>query len=150
MHSNEGMIVNTGDEQRRSTLTTTINPRLRPKASSNVSSIFPPPVTASPRLSTKYNDNYTMESSSTVKQSNVTTSNVSSTIFSQPSALNSSSDVERPMEQMKISQISTESTNSSENPLNYQRTMSSFNDSHQVDNAKPATPGSTLRTSAFQ
>lgn len=46
MQSQEGMIVNTGDEQRRSTLTTTINPRLRPKASSNVSGILPPPVTA--------------------------------------------------------------------------------------------------------
>lgn len=41
MQSQEGMIVNTGDE-RRSTLTTTINPRLRPKASSNVSSILLP------------------------------------------------------------------------------------------------------------
>jgi hypothetical protein len=45
MNSQEGMIVNTADE-RRSTLTTTINPRLRPKASSNVSGILPPPVTA--------------------------------------------------------------------------------------------------------
>lgn len=41
----EGMIVNTSDE-RRSTLTTTINPRLRPKAYSSVSGILPPPVTA--------------------------------------------------------------------------------------------------------
>lgn len=45
IQSQEGMIVNTGDE-RRSTLTTTINPRLRPKAYSTVSGILPPPVTA--------------------------------------------------------------------------------------------------------
>jgi hypothetical protein len=47
MQSQEGMIVNTGDE-RRSTLTTTINPRLRPKASSNVSRILLPVTAVNP------------------------------------------------------------------------------------------------------
>lgn len=76
-------------------------------------------------------------------------------MFSQSSALNSS-DVDRPMEQMKISQISTDSTKSAptdQTLLNYQRTMSTFSNSHagsQPLTTKASSPGSTLRTSAFQ
>jgi hypothetical protein len=45
LQSQEGMILNMADD-RRSTLTTSVNPRLRPKASSNVASVLPPLVSA--------------------------------------------------------------------------------------------------------
>ncbi|KAI6176223.1 Kinase domain protein [Aphelenchoides bicaudatus] len=129
MQSQEGMIVNTGDE-RRSTLTTTINPRLRPKASSNASGILPPPVTASPRMPAKYSDSYSTDVAT--KPNMVSTSAISGTMFSSNYS--------------EVSQISTDSTKSA--PL-----TTEASNQHTASSAfVPAktTPSSTLKTSAFQ
>ncbi|KAI6214304.1 Kinase domain protein [Aphelenchoides besseyi] len=163
-----GMIVNTADEK-QSTLTTSVNPRLRPKASSNVSGFIPPPVTASPRVAAKFSDDR-LSSNSTQRQE---ANREQSPKNSPPTAtsdfvsikLTTSTQRENISEQMKMSQISTDSsksvpsaTETNQEPI--QRTVNAENKWNFVENVEvppisrprnaATLPATALRSSAFQ
>ncbi|KAI6200599.1 Kinase domain protein [Aphelenchoides besseyi] len=175
-----GVIVNTADEK-QSTLTTSVNPRLRPKASSNVSGFIPPPVTAvslidpnshlffqSPRVGAKFSDDHLSSNSAQRQELNREQSPKNS-----PSAatsdlvsikLTTSTQRENVSEQMKMSQISTDSsksvpstTETNQEPI--QRTVQAENKWNFVENVEippisrprnaATLPATALRSSAF-
>ncbi|CAD5227263.1 unnamed protein product [Bursaphelenchus xylophilus] len=146
--SAEGMIVNT-EQDRQNTQTTSVNPRLRPKASTTVGGQFLPPVGTSPRMTktpskppevtyTNASLNYSYDSSrpdfseqpgtSTPAQNSVQNPLPFSVSTKMSTAITSSYPTTSAADAMKVSQISTDSSKSAPDYTDaaYQRTFSNI------------------------
>ncbi|CAD5219926.1 unnamed protein product [Bursaphelenchus okinawaensis] len=175
--SAEGMIVNT-EQDKQNTQTTSVNPRLRPKASTTVGSQFLPPVGTSPRMvktpskppevtysiPSTYQNDYSKTESSDLNTSipianhqyqfAVSIKMLTSTVSANPSTSTA-------IDTMKVSQISTDSSKSAPDctDASYQRTFSNICEQPFTQaelTAQPRArnaatlPATALRTSAFQ